>query len=102
MSLLFFESRKDFFSFEMSLLGHSQDFKNHNYLKGKRTSYTVLIRLCLFHKLRNKMSRLFLIHMKLGLTMLRKKLTGNVCPDMLKTKNKLKTIKSLPTCGQDG
>ena len=43
----------------------------------------------------------FLIHVTLGLTMLGEKHTGNVCPDMLKTKNKLKTTKSLPKCGQD-
>ena len=33
--------------------------------------------------------------------MLREKHTRKVCPDMLKTKYKLKTIKSLSKCGQD-
>ena len=39
------------------------------------------------------MSRLFLIHVTLGLTMLREKHTGNVCPNMLKTKKQIKNNK---------
>ena len=73
----------------MSLLGPSQDFKT---IITSSESARGLIRLCLFHKSRNEMSR-FLNSPDvqcLGLTMLREKHTGNVCPDTLKTTKKLR------------
>ena len=94
MSLLFFELETFFFFlFRDVVTGPFAGFQNHKSAHG-------LIRLCLFHKSRNKMSRFF--HSPdVRLIMLRGKHTRKVSPGMLKTKSKLKTMKSLSKCGQE-
>ena len=89
MSLIFFEFRNDFFVSSCRFEIRSQDL-----LEAKALDSVYGIS----HAIK---CHAFLIHVTLGLTMLGDKHTGNVCPDMLKTKNKLKTMKSLPKCGQD-
>ena len=88
MSLIFFEFRNDFFVSSCRFEIHSQDLLEAKSARGLLFDISHAIK-----------CHAFLIHVTLGLTMLGEKHTGNVCPDMLKTKNKLKTMKSLPKCG---